>query len=37
MFMIAFFSITGADLDDADKLQTLTEFVKTLHFLEELK
>ena len=37
MFMIVFFSITGADLDDADKLQALTEFMKTLHFLEKLK
>ena len=37
MFMIAFFSIAAAGLDDADKLQTLTEFMKALHFLEKLK
>ena len=35
--MTALFSIAGADLDDADKLQSLTEFMKALHFLEELK
>ena len=35
--MTALFSITFTDLDDADKLQALTEFMKTLHFLEKLK